>query len=189
MTRGTAAHTMISMPRTRRAFSMIEVVVVLFLIGLMSGITVFAFRGGTSTASARITQANLDSSLDAAVNAALGSAGVAGVTPARLAAELPDLTYVGPTGVQTPAPRPLKPGEVSVFTDPELEIVAVAGITSDGYCFFQRLVTKSSSGEALRSFGVVQPGSTTPCTGTSANTLLSGNSTLGTSWSSPRVFS
>jgi len=167
--------------RSRKGYSLTEMAVVLFLLSVASAIVVVSFTGGEAAGEARITQASLDTAIDAAINASLSNEGTAGVTISRLQAEIPEIVFVNETAA-------VEPSQVSVNVNPNTSAIAVAAITDSGFCFYTRLLLLPSPGEQSRKFGVVKQDTSTPCTGQFAEGLLSAPSAVGSSWQNPTVF-
>lgn len=171
--------------RTTRAFTSIEIAVVLFCLALLSGTVVIAFGGGETQATDRAAQANADATLDAML-AVAGRGGDVG-SPSRIMAEIPELNLLASTTAASDT------DEVSIAwiddSVPGGPVIGVAAYADDGSCWLSRLALEPTAVELKRLYTISFAGSSTACTGLAALTTDTPAPTpgVGLSWRNPVV--
>ena len=170
------------MSRTRRAYTIIEVALVLFLIGVLSATSVYMVGGSRVQGSDALAQTTADAAVDAAVSVLQMEGSLASVSATRLSIEQPDVSFVDAPGLSTTSSQ----ASVAVASG----VVAVAVKADDGSCWMLRASLLGDSSQPLRRYAISPAGSKRDCSGTRAmeTSALPAAQGRGLAWRSPIVW-
>lgn len=166
----------------RRAFTLLEAALVLFLISTLSITAVAALGGQRVQSNDRMAQSDLDAALDAMFGVVVAD-GLVSDELARLEAEAPMLEWV--SGKVTES------GKVSVDAISQQDTAGIAAMSKDGACWYALVRFSAPSQNAPRVFAVTPAGTTRDCSGTEALKLVAYSLTAyekgaaGSSWQNP----
>jgi hypothetical protein len=170
------------MSRAHRAYTIIEVALVLFLIGVLSATSVYMIGGSRVQGSDSLAQSTADAAIDAAVSVLQMEGSLANVVASRLAIEQPDVSFIDAPGLSTASSQ----ASVAVASG----VVAVAVRADDGACWMLRASLLGDSSQPLRRYAISPTGSRRDCSGTRAmeTSILPAAQGRGLAWSSPIVW-
>ena len=170
--------------RTRRprAYTIVEVALVLFLISVLSATSVYMFGGSRVQGSDALAQSTADAVIDSALSILQSEGALASVTASRLAMEHPDITFK-----DSPLTSTLS-SEASVIVS--AGVVAVAVRADDGSCWMARVSLLGDASQPLRVYSISPTGSKRDCSGARAleTSSLSSAAGRGSSWRKPIVW-
>ena len=166
----------------RRAFTLLEAALVLFLIGALSITAVAALGGQRVQSNDRMAQSDLDAAMDAMFSVMLADGMVSDDTT-RLEAEAPMLDWEDEKVTIS--------GRVSVDAVSQQDTAGLAALTKDGACWYVLVRFSAPSKNAPRVFAINPAGTTRDCSGTEALKLTSFSLSAyepgapGSSWQNP----
>ena len=170
------------MNRVRRAYTIIEVSLVLFLIGVLSATSVYMIGGSRVQGSDALAQTTADAAIDAAVSVLQMEGSLASVSATRLSIEQPDVSFIDAPGLSASS------SQASVAS--ASGVIAVAVKADDGSCWMLRASLLGDSSQPLRRYAISPAGSKRDCSGTRAmeTSALSAAQGRGLAWRSPIVW-
>jgi hypothetical protein len=165
-----------------RAYTIVEVALVLFLISVLSATSVYMFGGSRVQGSDALAQSTADAAIDSALSILQSEGTLASVTAARLAMEHPDITFK-----DSPLTSTLS-SEASVIVSSG--VVAVAVRSDDGSCWMARVSLLGDASQPLRVYSISPTGSKRDCSAARAleTSSLSAAAGRGSSWRKPVVW-
>lgn len=168
--------------RRNRAYTIVEVALVLFLISVLSATSVYMFGGSRVQGSDALAQSTADSAVDAALSILQAEGAVSSVTATRLAMEHPDITFKDSPLTSTSS------SEASVAVSSG--VVAVSVRADDGSCWMLRVSLLGDASQPLRVYAISPTGSKRDCSAARAleTSSLSTAAGRGSSWRNPVVW-
>lgn len=165
----------------RRAFSLIEVVVVLAILLTILALVLPSLSFSNATAGDLSAQGNIGSVLTAEVNAFSQSGAFLDTTSPSdqaLTQQLPQLSLVSGATAST------SPSQVSLQVATSGQSVGLAALGGNGTCWLEQRNFQATGTTPTTVYAARQSGGTTACDG-SAALALTPSTTAGTSWTHP----
>lgn len=168
--------------RRTRAYTIVEVALVLFLIGVLSATSVYMLGGQRVQGSDALAQTTADAAVDAAIAVLQSEGSLQNASVQRLGIEQPDVTFVSSTTASSGAAV----ASVMIANG----VVAAAVRSDDTSCWMIRASILGDSSQPLRRYVLSPAGSTRDCSGARAfeTSALSASGGKGDAWRAPIVW-